>query len=205
MRFNYVGSGLMVGLKTPYLPTQEVVGGTLALFSIAGATGSWYWATATIVGNTVELTSPSVASPKKVSYACWQNPLGANLYNRDGLPASPFYVDDVTAKYTVTASAPTNGSISPSGTTTYLKRATALYTITPDSGYHIQNVLVDGASVGSVKYCTFRPAICQPHYLRDVCIDHPELHNHGFGQCEWVASVPPDRSTSLRRQRRSST
>ena len=67
---------------------------------------------------------------------------GANLYNKDGngLPASPFYVDDVTAKFTVTATAGGGGSISPPGTTTFLKRRTALYTITPDAGYSIQDV-----------------------------------------------------------------
>lgn len=57
--FDHIGDGLMVGSKTLYQPTQEVVGGTLALFSIAGSDGVWYWANATIVGNTVEMTSPS--------------------------------------------------------------------------------------------------------------------------------------------------
>ena len=155
--FDYVGAGLMVGSKTPYLPTTEVVGGTLTRFSIAAATGSWYDAVAVINGSTVELTSASVSVPKKIAYACWNNPSGCNLYNRDGLPANPFYVDDVTAKYTVTASAGTGGSISPIGATTYLKRKTASYTITPDSGYYIQSVLVDGVSVGSVKTYTFDP------------------------------------------------
>ncbi|MCX6877371.1 MAG: hypothetical protein NTW21_26715 [Verrucomicrobia bacterium] len=155
--FDYVGSGLMVGSKTPYQPTQEVVGGSLALFSIAGSDGTWYWANAAIVGNTVEMSSPSVSSPQKIAYACWQNPLGLNLYNRDGLPASPFHVDDVTAKYTITASAGSDGNISPAGTTTFIKRKTALYTITPNAGYYIQDVQVDGASIGSVKYYTFDP------------------------------------------------
>jgi len=165
--FDYVGDRLMVGLKTPYQPTAEVVAGTLTRFSIAGATGSWYAGNATIVGNTVEVTSPSVASPRKVAYACWQNPAGANLYNKvtldgaaDGLPASPFYVGDASATghVTVTASAGAGGSISPAGATTYLKRMTALYTITPDSGYYIQDVKVDNVSIGAaVKTYTFDP------------------------------------------------
>lgn len=162
--FDHVGDGLMVGAKTAYLPTVEVAGGALDKFSIAGATGAWYDATATIVGNTVVVSSPSVPAPRKVAYACWQNPVGANLYNRvtlggvaNGLPASPFYVDDVTTKFTVAATAGAGGSISPAGTTTYLKRATALYTITPDPGMFIQNVTVDGASVGSVRHFTFDP------------------------------------------------
>jgi sialate O-acetylesterase len=162
--FDHVGSGLMVGSKAEYLPTVEVVGGALDKFSIAGATGPWYDAIATIVGNTVVVSHPSVPTPRKVSYACWQNPVGANLYNKvtldgvsNGLPASPFHIDDVTAKFTITASAGAGGSISPAGATSFLKRATTLYTITPDPGQFIQDVKVDGVSVGAVKYFTFDP------------------------------------------------
>jgi len=155
--FDSVGSGLMVGSKTAYLPTTEVIGGTLQKFVVADASGTWYAADAVINGNAVEVSSAAVTNPTKVAYAYWTNPAGANLYNRDGLPASPFYVDDVTAKFTVTASAGLNGSISPAGATTYLKRRTALYAITPNSGYSIQDVTVDGVSVGAVKSYTFDP------------------------------------------------
>ncbi|MCF7730620.1 MAG: hypothetical protein K9N23_02990 [Akkermansiaceae bacterium] len=162
--FDHVGDGLMVGSKEWYQPTQEVAGGALDKFSIAGASGAWYDATAAIVGDTVVVSSPSVASPRKVAYACWQNPVGANLYNKvtldgvaNGLPASPFYIDDVTAKYTVTATAGSGGSISPAGTSTYLKRATTLYTITPDAGKFIQSVTVDGVQVGAPQSYTFDP------------------------------------------------
>ncbi|HEU5072012.1 MAG TPA: sialate O-acetylesterase [Verrucomicrobiae bacterium] len=155
--FDYAGAGLMAGFKPMYGPTQPT-NAALALFSIAGVDGTWYWATATIVGsNTVQLTSPSVSAPRKVAYACWQNPVGANLYNSNGLPALPFYVDDVTAKYTVTASAGPGGSISPAGAATYFKRMTALYKITPGPGQYIRDVQVDGASVGSVDAYTFDP------------------------------------------------
>lgn len=155
--FDHTGSGLMVGSKTPYQPTAEVVGGTLQKFSIAGATGAWVDATATIVGNTVVVSSPSVAAPAKVAYACWQNPVGSNLYNKEGLPASPFYIDDVNAKFTITATAGAGGGISPAGAATFLKRQTALYTITPDAGFFVQDVKVDGVSVGAQKYYTFDP------------------------------------------------
>jgi sialate O-acetylesterase len=65
--FDHVGDGLMIGAKTAYLPTVEVAGGALDKFSIAGATGAWYDATATIVGNTVVVSSPSVPAPRKVA------------------------------------------------------------------------------------------------------------------------------------------
>ncbi|MCX6345300.1 MAG: hypothetical protein NT018_09550 [Armatimonadetes bacterium] len=166
--FDYVVSGLMVGYKAPTagVATVPIVGGVLKRFSIAAATGNWYDATATIVGNTVELSSPSVAVPKKIAYAMWNNPTDGLdrttlkeglLYNVEGLPANTFYLDDVGAKFTVTASAGANGSISPVGATTYLKRKTALYSITPNSTYYIADVTVDGVSVGAVKYYTFDP------------------------------------------------
>jgi sialate O-acetylesterase len=162
--FDHAGDGLMVGSKTPYQPTKEVAGGKLALFSVAGSDGVWHWANATIVGNAVEMTSPSVTAPKKVAYANWTNPLGANLYNKvtldgrpDGLPASPFCVDDITTKCIITATAGAGGRVSPPGKASFLRRKAALYAITPDKGYFIQDVTVDGVSVGSVNYYTFDP------------------------------------------------
>jgi sialate O-acetylesterase len=46
------------------------------------------------VGDTVECRHPDVPEPVAVRYAFTMNPAGANLYNRDGLPASPFRSDD---------------------------------------------------------------------------------------------------------------
>jgi hypothetical protein len=57
--------------------------------------------------------------------------------------------------YTVTASAGPGGSISPLGTTTLTMGAGQTYTITPAAGYHITDVLVDGASVGAVASYVF--------------------------------------------------
>jgi len=52
--------------------------------------------------------------------------------------------------YTITASAGANGSISPSGAVTVNHGSNQNFTITPDAGYHVDDVLVDGISVGSV-------------------------------------------------------
>lgn len=57
--------------------------------------------------------------------------------------------------YTITASAGANGSISPSGTTSVACGGNQTYTITPDSGYAVDDVLVDGISVGGVTSYTF--------------------------------------------------
>lgn len=44
--------------------------------------------------NTVVVTSDEVAKPVAVRYAYRMNPVGANLYNKAGLPAAPFRSDD---------------------------------------------------------------------------------------------------------------
>jgi hypothetical protein len=57
--------------------------------------------------------------------------------------------------YTIIASAGTGGSISPLGTSILNIGTSKTYTITPTAGYHITDVLVDGASVGAVTTYTF--------------------------------------------------
>ena len=61
----------------------------------------------------------------------------------------------ITNTYTITASAGSRGSISPSGNVTVNHGADKLFTITPDAGYQIDDVLVDGSSVGAVSSYTF--------------------------------------------------
>jgi len=56
---------------------------------------------------------------------------------------------------TMAASAGANGTISPSGTTTLQTGSSQSYVITPNSGYNIADVLVDGASVGQLGSYTF--------------------------------------------------
>ncbi|MGB8707167.1 MAG: hypothetical protein WCD72_04355, partial [Dehalococcoidia bacterium] len=57
--------------------------------------------------------------------------------------------------YTITASAGANCSISPSGNVVINQGGNQTYTITPDAGYHVADVLVDGASVGAVASYNF--------------------------------------------------
>ena len=63
--------------------------GAVTGFEVAGADGKFFPATATIEGATVQATSPSVAEPVFVRYG-WANSPQCNLFNGEGLPASPF-------------------------------------------------------------------------------------------------------------------
>jgi sialate O-acetylesterase len=61
-------------------------------FAIAGLDKKFYWADAEIDGNTIVVKSPMVSSPVAVRYAWDKNP-ECSLYNKEGLPASPFRTD----------------------------------------------------------------------------------------------------------------
>jgi len=88
--FDHVGSGLMVGNKYLMEPT-EAVQVPLQRFQIRGADKQWQWAEAKIVGaDTVAVWHPNIPAPVEVRYAWSANPEGANLYNKEGLPASLF-------------------------------------------------------------------------------------------------------------------
>lgn len=95
LEFDHTGSGLMVGLKDgTRKPVVEDAAGKLKRFAVAGADKKWAWADAVIDGQTVVVSSAEVKEPVAVRYAFSMNPDGANLYNREGLPASPFRTDD---------------------------------------------------------------------------------------------------------------
>jgi sialate O-acetylesterase len=62
-------------------------------FAIAGADHKFHWAQARIDRGAVVVSSPDVPNPVAVRYAWGDSPL-CNLFNEDGLPASPFRTDD---------------------------------------------------------------------------------------------------------------
>ncbi|HNW50524.1 MAG TPA: sialate O-acetylesterase [Prolixibacteraceae bacterium] len=78
LSFTHCGSGLLSK------------NGELKEFAIAGADKKYVWAKAKIEGNNVVVWNENVPTPVSVRYAWADNPKGANLYNKEGLPASPF-------------------------------------------------------------------------------------------------------------------
>ncbi len=82
LRFDHVGKGL------------EARGGALTGFAICGPDRKFVWARAEILpDNTVAVSSPEVPQPVAVRYG-WADFPVVNLWNKDGLPASPFRTDD---------------------------------------------------------------------------------------------------------------
>jgi sialate O-acetylesterase len=81
LSFDHTDGGLVAGGNAP-----------LTGFSVAGEDGRFVWADAVIKGREVIVSSPSVKKPVAVRYGWADNP-ALNLYNRAGLPASPFRTD----------------------------------------------------------------------------------------------------------------
>ena len=79
LTFEHVGGGLV---------TND--GEALSEFAIAGEDKSFVWAQAKIDGDKVIVWSNEIPKPKYVRYAWADNPDNPNLYNKEGLPASPF-------------------------------------------------------------------------------------------------------------------
>ncbi|MCX6978891.1 MAG: 9-O-acetylesterase, partial [Verrucomicrobia bacterium] len=92
--FDSVGSGLTVATKKGFAPVVKEAQGKLQRFAIAGQDKKWVWADAVIDGKTVVVSSPAVPMPVAVRYGYSMSGEGCNLYNHEGLPASPFRTDD---------------------------------------------------------------------------------------------------------------
>lgn len=94
VKFKNVGGGLTIAANpttqmsvAPLAPASEVIG-----FSIAGEDHKFAWADAKIDGDSIVVSSDKVKDPNAVRYG-WANNPQVNLYNKDGLPASPFRTD----------------------------------------------------------------------------------------------------------------
>ena len=83
LSMDHIGSGLEARDKYGYLNG----------FALRGADGKYHWAQATIKDNKIEVWHPDIAKPAGLRYGWGNNPDDVNLYNKEGLPASPFRVE----------------------------------------------------------------------------------------------------------------
>ena len=89
--------------------------------------------------NNMTVTIPTGSTGNRIYTAHWR-------YNGSGHSYS---------YYTIKATAGAGGSISPSGNVSVREGRDQTFTITPDKGYAISNVKIDGKSIGAVKSYTF--------------------------------------------------
>ena len=91
----------------------------------------------------------------------------------------------------ITATAGDNGAISPSGEVEVPKGESKTFTITPNDGYHIQDVKVDEKSVGAVKEYTFKD-VTEPHTIHATF-----ARNSSGGSHKPTVTIPDDVPTGL--------
>ena len=123
---------------------------------------------ATIDPNTGVLTPVKVGSVSVIATKA-----GDNNYN--DVTSAPFVLMIKPAtptgepKYTIKATAGAGGSISPSGNVSVREGGDQTFTITPDKGYAVANVKIDGKSIGAVKSYTFEN-VSSPHTIEAIFV-----------------------------------
>lgn len=138
-----------------YTITYNLAGGTAegnpntytietGAFTLKNPTKSGYtftgWSGTGLDGeNNMTVTIPTGSTGNRIYTAHWR-------YNGSGHSYS---------YYTIKATAGAGGSISPSGNVSVREGRDRTFTITPDKGYAISNVKIDGKSIGAVKSYTF--------------------------------------------------
>ena len=140
----------------PYTITYNLAGGTAEgnpstytietkAFTLKNPTKSGYtftgWSGTGLDGeNNMTVTIPTGSTGNRIYTAHWR-------YNGSGHSYS---------YYTIKATAGAGGSISPSGNVSVREGRAQTFTITPDKGYAVSNVKIDGKSIGAVKSYTFK-------------------------------------------------
>ena len=138
-----------------YTITYDLAGGTVegnpdtytietVAFTLKNPTKSGYtftgWSGTGLDGeNNMTVTIPKGSTGNRIYTAHWR-------YNGSGHSYS---------YYTIKATAGAGGSISPSGNVSVREGRDQTFTITPDKGYAVSNVKIDGKSIGAVKSYTF--------------------------------------------------
>jgi hypothetical protein len=148
---NIVGIGDIDGDGKPDIATANDLGASVSVLKNISSSGS--------------ITAGSFAS--KVDFTTGTNLYGVAIGDLDGDGKPDLVVTNyggntvsvlrntVATSFTITASAGVNGSISPSGAVSVNNGGSQSFSITPNTGYHVDDLLVDGSSVGAVTSYTF--------------------------------------------------
>ena len=96
------------------------------------------------------------ANPTKSGYIFtgWDKKIPSTM-PAENMTITAQWTEVIPNTYTITATAGANGTISPSGEVSVVEGEDKIFTITANSGYHIRDVKVNGASVGAVSTYTF--------------------------------------------------
>jgi hypothetical protein len=135
---------------------QILVDGTAEPFTGFGSDNTW--SIGETLSYTMSASSPMPSSIEVVYDQSTSAGTGSYVLSSILLGSQTSVPQDITL-YTITATAGTGGSISPSGAVQIPSGTSATYTIAPVSGYSILSVTVDGSSAGAVTSYTFSNVI----------------------------------------------
>jgi Tol biopolymer transport system component len=143
---DFLGEGPTITRISP--DEGSIEGGTQVTIS-----GSNFVDGATVTFGDVDATGVAVASLVATTPAHDAGLVDVTVTNPDG--QSVTLTDGFTYKYAITSEAGANGVIEPLGETLVAAGGSQAYTMTADSSYEVEDVLVDGVSVGAVATYTF--------------------------------------------------
>ena len=146
-----VGSMTTTDQKLPSLPSASRSGS----YSFDG----WY----TKKSGGTKITTDTVFSADTTVYAHW-------MYTGGGSSGYSYY--------TIEATAGAGGSISPSGNVSVREGGDQTFTITPDKGYAVSTVKIDGKSIGAVKSYTFEN-VSRTHTIEVIFVKGTASANTG--------------------------
>lgn len=153
----------------------EINGHEVTSIGEASFKGCPYFASVTIPSSIKEIGADAFADCQWLTYIVLKDrvdtsgmTLGENWSGKAVVIYGDVLVPDPTQSviqnYVIKASAGAGGSISPAGEITVAKGSSRTYTIKPQSGYAIKDVVVDGVSMGAKQVYTF-PNITGNHTI----------------------------------------
>ena len=149
---------------TPSVGSMTTTNQKLSSLPSASRSGSysfdgWY----TKKSGGTKITTDTVFSADTTVYAHW-------MYTGGGSSGYSYY--------TIKATAGTGGSISPSGNVSVREGRDQTFTITPDKGYAVSTVKIDGKSIGAVKSYTFEN-VSRTHTIEVIFVKGTASANTG--------------------------
>lgn len=91
-KYSFTKDHVMISFKDIGKGLMSKGGSELKYFSISNDGENFVWAKAQLIGNQLKVWNDSISNPIVVRYAWADNPQGANLFSKDGLPATPFQI-----------------------------------------------------------------------------------------------------------------
>jgi len=128
-----------------------------------GSAGTWYDASATGETTVQDGSTLTTSLDLDPPFAPWSE-IQLKL-SSDGMSSPVLHWVSLTYEFIIQASAGPGGTISPAGAVEVPYGADQSFTITPNQGYHIADVLVDGISQGPIGSYTFRGVSAPGHTI----------------------------------------